>query len=139
MNTTSLNGKKAVANIVGIASSEQELTSVKEYIENRKYKNYNVFFHTRLTKALINALNYMLAFNADIIILPSPERLTEEGVNPYVLQYSLKKRKTKLEFAEETTCPDNIEEYLDEYIRLEGSLSDMAGELNDMTDIHYHY
>ena len=122
-----------------VASNDPELKVVGEYIERFcKTENSIVLYDSNYKISLGSAINYALAAHSKRLIVPDPDRMRQEGYNPYVLQYSLKRRGIKLEFAEERTCPDNIEEILEEYQEFEDMLNHTAAVLNDMTDIHYH-
>lgn len=122
-----------------VASNDYELKSIGDYLtkyhpSEDSFVLYDSNYITSLGKAIKNAL----AAGSKRLIIPDPDRMRQEGYNPYVLQYSLKRRGIKLEFAEERTCPDNIEEILEEYQEFEDMLNHTAAGLNDMTDIHYH-
>lgn len=121
-----------------VASNYTELKSVKEYVA--KYhpnEDSFVLYDSYYIKSLGMAIKNALAAGSKRLIIPDPDRMRQEGYNPYVLQYSLKRRGIKLEFAEEHTCPDNIEEILEEYQEFEDMLKHTAAGLNDMTDIHF--
>lgn len=124
---------------VCVASNDYELKSIGDYLtkyhpSGDSFVLYDSNYITSLGKAIKNAL----AAGSKRLIVPDPDRMRQEGYNPYVLQYSLKRRGIKLEFAEERTCPDNIEEILEEYQEFEDMLNNMTAGLNDMTDIHFH-
>lgn len=137
-NTNKLTSIVSKANAC-VASNDPELKVVGEYIERFcKTENSVVLYDSNYKISLGSAINYALAAHSKRLIVPDPDRMRREGYNPYVLQYSLKGRGIKLEFAEEHTCPDNIEEILEEYQQYEDLLNNTATTLNDMTDIHYH-
>lgn len=122
-----------------VASNDYELKSIGDYLT--KYhpsEDSFVLYDSYYIKSLGMAIKNALAAGSKRLIVPDPDRMRREGYNPYVIQYSLKRRGIKLEFAEEHTCPDNIEEILEEYQEFEDMLNNMAAGLNDMTDIHYH-
>lgn len=122
-----------------VASNEQEENSIEEYIKKYCQNEDSVLVsNSNFKDSFCCALNYALAVGSKRLILPDTDRLKQDGLNPYVLQYSLKRRGIKLEFAEENTCPENVEEYLEEYQQIEDMLNNTAEGLNDMTDIHYH-
>ena len=121
-----------------VASNDYELKSIGDYL-TKYHPNEDSFvlYDSNYIKSLGMAIKNALAAGSKRLVVPDPDKLRREGYNPYVLQYSLKRRGIKLEFAEEHTCPDNIEDILEEYQEFEDMLKHTAAGLNDMTDIHF--